>query len=90
MTTRFYLDVDYNEALEIERWLNVNIGPQVKEVIPKKNIKIMNWESRFQFNADWETRQLMVEILDDRDAVVFKLTWTEQILRNKTVKLDWK
>jgi hypothetical protein len=90
MTTRFYLNVDYGEALQIERWLNVNIGPQVKEVIPKKNIKIMNWESRFQFSTDWETRQLMVEILDDRDAMVFKLTWSEQILRNKEVKLDWK
>jgi hypothetical protein len=90
MTTRFHLDVQYVEALEIERWLNVNIGPQVKEIIPKKNIKIMNWESRFQFSTDWHTKQLMVEIFDDRDAMVFKLAWSEQILRNKDVKSDWQ
>lgn len=85
MTTRFYLKVNTEEAIEVERWLYQNIGPQVKEVIPKKNIKIMNWESRFQFDANWNTRKLMVEITDDSNAVAFKLTWNDQIHQNKTV-----
>jgi hypothetical protein len=89
MTTRFYLDVNFNEALEVERWLYANIGSQLKE-ITKKNIKILRWDSRFQFSADWITRKLMVEILDDRDAVSFKLTWSEHITTNKDVKLDWQ
>lgn len=90
MTTRFYLDVDYEDAISVERWLHVNIGPQLKEIIPKKNIKILNWESRFQYSPDWNTKKLMVEILDDRDAVSFKLTWFERIITNKDVRSDWQ
>jgi hypothetical protein len=90
MTTRFYLDVNYDDAIAVERWLYVNIGPQVKEIIPKKNIKIMNWVSRFQFGSDWQSKKLMVEILEDSNAVAFKLAWYDHIEQNKDVPSDWQ
>jgi hypothetical protein len=90
MTTRFYLDVNPEDAIAVERWLNVNIGPQVKEIIPKKNIKILSWESRFQFGPDWRSKKLMVEILEDSNAVAFKLAWYDHIEQNKDVPSDWQ
>lgn len=89
MTTRFHLTVTNEEAIEVERWLYVNVGPQVKEIIPKKNIKILNWESRFQF-TNWQNRKLMVEITDDSHAVAFKLAWYEKIFVNRSVRSDWQ
>lgn len=82
MPTRFHLKLSRDEAIDVQRWLYTNVGPQVKEVIPKKNIKVKNWECHYQY-TNWQNQQLMVEVFSDTDAVAFKLTWCERITRER-------